>query len=78
MYNNNSGNVGIGTNSPNYMLEVLGDIRLSGNVRLDVNKEVRLSTGRLLSLSTPNRLVLESFQTGQDLWLRGPGGIQFL
>jgi len=56
---------------------VNGNIHLTGNVQFDVNKEARFPTGRILSLSTPNRMVVESFQAGQDLWLRGPGGIQF-
>ncbi len=77
MYSGVTGNVGIGVASPTRKLDVGGSIHLTGDVLFDINKEARFPTGRILSLSTPNRMVVESFQAGQDLWLRGPGGIQF-
>ena len=72
------GNVGIGTKSPSEKLEVGGSVKISEDLKMiNADQEIRLKTGRIISQSVPNRLTFESFASGQPLFLRGPGGIQF-
>jgi hypothetical protein len=74
-----NGNVGIGKSNPTRQLDVNGDIKLSGDLSIEaVDKEIRFYSGRIISQSVPNRLTIESFVANQPLYLRGPGGIQFV
>ncbi len=76
-----NGNVGINTATPSAAatLDVNGSIKLNESLSIEtVDKEIRFATGRIISQSVPNRLAVESFVAGQPLFLRGPGGIQFV
>lgn len=67
MYNNNSGNVGIGTSSPSAKLEVDGNVRINGDEYVVGNEDI----GGNLTVNGDTELNGDLVVNGFDTWRSG-------